>query len=107
MITFNNKETYLAYRSEWKSKYNELSTSLRNAKYCYWYNSLGQKRLDALPECEHDKYNLLSPWWGWSKWNIICGKKQATEMLAELKFAKQEAQRQYLAEKANKQLVNA
>ena len=67
---FNSKETYLAYRSEWKANYKSLSQTIRDNKHT------------------------------WTHYRL---KKQATAMLEELKEAKMEAQRQYLAAKAQKE----
>ena len=67
---FNSKETYLAYRSEWKSEYNTLSQTIRDNKHT------------------------------WTHYRL---KKQATAMLEELHLSKAEAQRQYLAAKAQKE----
>ena len=71
-IKFTSKETYLAYRSEWKVKYKAISNEIRIYKHSWKHNAL---------------------------------KAKATAALEELKEAKQEAQRQYLAAKAAKETL--
>jgi hypothetical protein len=100
-FTFTNKETYLAYRSNWKSQYKELSTNIRNAKFCCWFTTLSNPER-ITPELEK-RYASLSKWHGSTRYGIMKDKTKATAMLEELKEAKQEAQRQYLAEKEAKQ----
>ena len=85
MEKFNNKETYLMYCSNWKSEYKQLSQTLREQK--------------------QDIRNTSMPSFT-QYWNLRCNKKKATAMLEELKEAKKEAQRQYLASK-EKELVMA
>ena len=105
-FTFTNKEMYLAYRSNWKAQYKELSTNIRNAKFCCWFASLSNP--DRItPELEQ-RFASLSKWHGSTRYGIMKDKAKATAMLEELKEAKLEAQRQYLAAKAEKQeLVTA
>src|SRR5689334_11154138 len=92
-FTFTNKETYLAYRSEWKAKYKELSQQIRDYKFCRWYSSLGQER--QTPDMD-GRFNDLMAKYGNSVYYVYPLKKRATSMLEELKLAKVEAQRQYL-----------
>ena len=87
MTTFNNKETYLAYRSNWKAEYKQLSEDIRDLKLDI---KDAQRNNDFTGRPQYSLYKL---------------RKQATAMLAELKEAKQEAQRQYLASK--QELVTA
>lgn len=76
---FNNKETYLAYRSEWKASYKELSNDIRNLK----------------SEMRESGHQIT-----WSEYcNLYNLKNKATEMLSQLAAAKIEAHRQYLASK--------
>ncbi len=99
-FTFNSKETYLAYRSEWKAQYKELSQQIRNAKFCRWYCSLrNPKRITPAMTARFQK---IGPTTDWTYWNIFKMRERATFMLEQLKLAKQEAQRQYLAAKAQK-----
>lgn len=117
-FTFNSRESYLAYRSEWKAKYAEISETIREKKWMQkeysracskarietegkwpeYYNRI-RAILAANPRYVHleQKYKNDGRW-------IAQLKKQATEMLEELKAAKQEAQRQYLA---SRELVTA
>ena len=97
-FAFTNKEEYLAYRSNWKAQYKELSQQIRDRKFCRWYGSLQlperkteamQKRYDALVKKEGFAYSSY----------VYPLKKKATLMLEELALAKQESQRQYLAAK--------
>jgi len=115
-FTFTNKEEYLAYRAEWKAKYAEISETIREKKWMQkeysracnkarketegkwpeYYNRI-REILKQNPRYIHleQKYKNDGRW-------LEKLRKQATEMLEELKAAKQEAQRQYLAAKATK-----
>lgn len=104
MTKFNSKETYLAYRSEWKANYKQLSQQIRDFKFARWYQTLGEKR--QTPEGDARLLKISNQY----KTNCfyVHGLKiKATSMLAELKLAKEEAQRQYLAAKAEKEMVAA
>lgn len=112
-FTFTNKETYLAYRSEWKAKYAEISETIRNKKWMQkeysracnkahkttngkwpdYYNQI-RELVKQNPRLVHleEKYKNDGRW-------LEKLRKQATEMLEELKAARLEAQRQYLAAK--------
>jgi len=79
--SFNSKETYLAYRSEWKANYKNLSQEIRETKL-------------AIRDTQRAKGNA-----GWMQYSLIKDRAKATAMLEELKLAKAEAQRQYLAAK--------
>lgn len=92
-VKFTNKQEYLAYRSNWKSEYAKLSQDIRNAKFCQWYCSLGEKR--TTPELTA-RYEEIK---GYTHWSIPSLKHQARTMLEERKASKVEAQRQYLAAK--------
>lgn len=74
---FNTKEEYLAYRSEWRAEYKQLSQNIRALK----------------AETRKSCHNIT-----WEEalklWKL---KKKATEMLTERKESKIESQRQYLA----------
>lgn len=83
---FTNKEEYLAYRSNWKAEYKQLSKDIRTLK----------------AEMRESGHQIT-----WSEFSQLKKLKiNATEMLEALKQAKIEAQNQYLASKAN-QPVNA
>jgi hypothetical protein len=100
-ITFNSKETYLAYRAAWKAEYKRLSAeirALRLADRFYQRKTFAHLALtDAEERCLADALKLCGP--GSLTFNRLNRSKRATEMLAELKEAKLEAQRQYLARK--------
>ena len=95
-LTFTNRKEYNQYITEWKTLYAALSEHLRNAKFCNWYNKLGPKR--QTKELIR-KYESLEKWHNETFYSILVDKHQASAMLSELKAAKVEAQRQYLAEK--------
>jgi hypothetical protein len=101
-ITFNSKETYLAYRSGWKAEYKNLSLEIRTLRLAdrfYQRKTFAQLALtDAEERCVADALTLCGP--GSLSFNRLKRSKRATEMLTELKEAKLEAQRQYLARKA-------
>lgn len=84
-MKFTNKETYLAYRSNWKSEYNELSKQIRVLK--------AETRESGHQITCSEFYELYKL------------KQKATAMLEERKASKVEAQRQYLAAKG--ELVTA
>lgn len=116
-FTFTNKEEYLQYRKEWKAKYKELSQTIRDSKWLRntWNRAICKAELEITrPDPNYYKKYLKyrdmlldeNP-----KYVELCRKricwydlpkfqKKATEMLNELKFAKAEAQSQYLAQKA-------
>ena len=77
--TFNSKETYLAYRSNWRANYKALSQQIRETKHDI------KEAMRAKEYAGSMQYSLLKM------------RAQATAMIEELKGAKQEAQRQYLA----------
>ena len=100
-ITFNSKETYLAYRSAWKAEYKKLSAEIRTLRLAdrfYQRKSYAQLALTEPEEsCLVEGLRLYGP--GSLSFNRLNRSKRATEMLVELKEAKLEAQRQYLARK--------
>lgn len=77
-FNFNSRETYLAFRSEWKKEYNALSNEIRALKAKY----LEETRVDT--GC-HSQYALFRK------------RKEATNMLFLLAEAKPEAARQWAA----------
>lgn len=95
-FTFNNKETYLAYRSNWKAEYKELTKQIRNAKFCKWFCSL-QKEERIKPNLA--RFEKISPTTKWNSYAMFVMQTKATAMLEELKEAKKEAQSQYLNNK--------
>jgi hypothetical protein len=100
-ITFNSKETYLAYRSAWKAEYKKLSAEIRTLRLAdrfYQRKTFAQLALTEAEACYlAEGLKHCGP--GSLSLNRLNRSKRATEMLAELKNAKLEAQRQYLARK--------
>jgi hypothetical protein len=80
-FTFTNKETYLAYRSEWKANYKALTQGIRNLK----------------AEMRESGHQIT--WTEFSQLSKL--KAKATAMLEERKESKVEAQRQYWLSKSN------
>ena len=80
-MKFTNKQTYLAYRSEWKSNYNALSQRIREVRSGIRDLQKNKKYAGAL---QYAKFKLRA---------------EAKAMIEELKFAKQEANQQYLNQK--------
>jgi hypothetical protein len=74
-ITFTNKETYLAWRTKWRAKYAKLSETIR--------------------ECKRDRNRSGREFY----------RRQACGMMEVRKASKVEAQRQYLAAKAERELA--
>jgi len=103
-ITFNSKETYLAYRSAWKTEYKQLSAEIRTlrlgdrfhqrSRHPHLPLSPAELRYitDAAALCESAQFDSAL-----AAFHRLRRSARATEMLAELKEAKAEAQRQYLA----------
>ena len=81
-FTFNTKETYLAYRAEWKAEYAQLSNTLRETKL-------------AIKKQHQEK--------GWADYQlwVLLRKSvaRANVMLDDLKEAKVDAGRQYNLQK--------
>lgn len=78
-FTFTNKETYLAYRSNWKAEYKTLSQEIRTLK----------------AQVRESGHQIT-----WTEFSQLYKlKAKATAMLEERKEAKAEAQRQYLQSK--------
>ncbi len=80
-FTFTNKETYLAYRSEWKAKYQALSQEIRELK------------------TDINETQRAKGYAGSMQYSLLKKRALATAMLEERKESKVEAQRQYLASK--------
>ena len=101
-LKFNSRETYLAYRSAWKTRYQQVSVDIRLARYAikdwqregYGGKTLSEKARAQLVEVwRHSGESSLERY----RRNLS---EMATALLAELKMSKAEAQRQYLARKA-------
>ena len=117
---FTNKEEYLQYRKDWKEEYKQLSQTIREKKWLYkeysrmwnkamiahghpdthWDNTIKSRSfweyLDVMQKENPQYVELNKKYTNDQKW-VELYSKQATQMLNELKEAKQEAQRQYLA----------
>ena len=117
-FTFTNKETYLKYRSDWKTKYKKLSQQIREKKwmlkeysraciiakpatntgYDYYGRYYGRIAMELQSNAE---YCELEKTHGRNGFYYLPLQMEATEMISELKAAKAEAQRQYLTSKNN------
>ena len=101
------RETYLAYRSAWKAEYKHLSAEIRVWRLAdrFYQRSQNAGRLldEADRRCLEQARQLCAPEpfsLHLANFNRSRRRARATEMLAELKEAKLEAQRQYLARRA-------
>lgn len=117
MNKFTNKQEYLAYRTQWKSDYKQLSQRIRDYKWMRKhytrvaapllndatlnYITASNKINEALNN--NERYSKLFKHYDlkqhYQTFYLYGLKTIATQMLLELKEAKIEAQRQYLAEK--------
>ena len=77
--TFNSKETYLAYRSNWRANYKALSQQIRELSNDI---KVTQREKGYAGAMQYQKLKLRA---------------QATAAIEEMKGARVEAQRQYLA----------
>ena len=77
--TFNSKETYLAYRSNWRANYKALSQQIRELSNGI---KVTQREKGYAGAMQYQKLKLRA---------------QATAAIEEMKGARAEAQRQYLA----------
>ena len=99
---FHNKETYLAYLSNWKATYKQLSQEIRLLRYAH--NATQRPTASALAgDAKHIQaakklLNLTNIYNGTFLHAKQSKAAQATCMLEELKVAKQEANLQYQAE---------
>ena len=78
-IKFNSKETYLAYRSEWKANYKNLSQEIRELR-------------NEIKETQRAKGYA-----GSMQYQLLKLRAEAKAMLGDLELSKEIAQRQYLA----------
>jgi hypothetical protein len=99
--TFTTKEEYLAYRSNWKAQYKELSKDIRDLKFCRSFPQAHRfenpKSVERYREIEKRLFNNPNTC---VEWKLIEKRVKAFRMLEELKEAKKEAQNQYIATKA-------
>jgi len=123
---FKTKEEYLQYRNDWKAEYKQLSQTIREKRWLYKeYSRMWNKAYVAhgnpfiltwdmyengrcnrrfldylhLMEKENKQYQILEQKYREDKNWLGVNCKQATQMLEELKEAKQKAWRQYKASK--------
>jgi hypothetical protein len=100
-FTFNSRETYLAYRSAWKADYKNLSAEIRTLRRAERFRQRKEFAHLALTEAEESILAAANKISG--NGSLVYRQQlrsaRATEMLAELKAAKLEAQRQYVARK--------
>lgn len=82
-FTFADRDGYLAYRAEWRSKYKELSTTIRSVKLAI---------KDAMRKDPERAYKF--------QWELTTLKRDATFMLDERAASKILAGRQYAAQVA-------
>ena len=87
-FTFTNKETYMAYRSNWKATYKNLSQEIRTLK------------------ADISETQRAKGYAGSMQYRLLKLRNEATAMIEERKASKVEAQRQYLAIH-NEELVTA
>lgn len=80
-FTFNSRETYIAWRADWRNRYNQMCKDIRQAKH----NIANANRAGNLNYTHLYARNQLHR-------NFI-------ELFVELDHCRQEAQRQYLASK--------
>lgn len=98
--TFNSKETYAAYRSNWKAAYKQLSSDIRLLRYAH--NAVQRPTANELPgdkkhiQAAKQLLGLTSIYNGTFLHAKQRKSAQAQAMLEELAAAKKEAQRQYL-----------
>lgn len=81
---FNSRDSYRAWRRDWKASYRETSGNIRNLK-----RTISQKFKDG-------------EYAGYEQNELRRARYVANAMLEKLKAAKAEAQRQYEAERAEK-----
>jgi hypothetical protein len=117
-IEFKTKEEYIQYRKNWKEEYKQLSEIIREKKWMikeyqraynkayietrkdsYFYNECF-KRAEEILKDNKLYQNLEGKYKNDKKW-VELYRKEARDMMEELKLAKLEAQRQYLASKEN------
>ena len=105
--SFNTRIEYLAYRAQWKAEYKQLSADIRLFRLACSFSQ--RSRHKALTPAEEEivaqAEKRVAPNKGYFSISSFLYQRhrlarRATEMLEELKEAKQEAQRQYLASKA-------
>lgn len=86
--SFNSKESYLTWRSQWKADYKALSQTIREHK--------NDRKYDPSVSLQDNIARQAV-----AQWKLHVCRKKATASLEALKLAKQEAQRQYQLAKAS------
>lgn len=96
---FNSRETYIAWRAEWKRQYKEVTENIRALKWARAYTQrlaagIGGNATDCDRFNEIKKKFSTGQFWG-PEYSLFYLRKRATAMLETRKEAKVEAQRQY------------
>lgn len=107
-IKFTTKQSYLDYRSNWKSKYKQLSQDIRDLKFCRGFPQA--KRFEDYAGKNVERYReiekrLFSNPNTCVEWKLADKRSEARCMLEELKEAKIAAQTQYLAAKSQQLVI--
>jgi len=89
VLTFNSRETYIAFRSEWKAEYKQVSTDIREDK-----NAIKNSQREA----GHTAPQIY--------WRLGRSRRRANEMLELLTVAKKKAQEQHLEQKEKQHVCN-
>jgi hypothetical protein len=105
-LAFDSKESYLAYRRAWNAEYKKLSGDLRILRLAERFHQRSQfaklPLSTAEQRCLDDATRLCEAGQFGSSLAAFLRRRRsvrATQMLLELKQAKAEAQRQFLARK--------
>lgn len=87
-MTFNSKETYLAFRTEWKEHYLDIIKRIRASK-------LKVRETQR----NYDPKRIFAVWDAYSE--LASAREEAADALTELANAKLEAHRQWLASRSS------
>lgn len=101
--TFNTKEDYLTWRAEWRARYNEISTDIRDLKIAIraFQSGIEKSKWDLARARIVDTINRHTNknTGNFQSWNIHKLKSEATQMLEWRKESKLRAQDQYQSAK--------
>lgn len=120
-MNITNKEEYLAYRSEWKAKYKELTQIIRERKWMWkvYSRCANKTRTQIGPDIGQDwylnfrrtmeyflsfeeKYMKLRKKYEGDRILLEIRRKEARKMNEELKLVKAEAKKRWLESKNNR-----
>lgn len=96
-LSFTDRESYLAWRKQWKAEYKEISATIRDLKFCRKTKltdeqAAKQKEIASRPDLRGQYgFNLYG-----NLWQL---QAKATEYIELRKASKVKAQEQYLASK--------